>query len=85
MASLSTLPSPSATAALSPPHPFTLAGKICLVTGGSKGIGLAVAKLFAELGAETIIICGRNQDALAAAAKEIEGAGTTGRTNVRRL
>jgi len=40
-----------------------LDGKIALVTGGSKGIGFATAKLFAEEGAQ-VIITGRDQDGL---------------------
>lgn len=45
-------------------------GKVALVTGGSRGIGLACAKLFAGQGAQ-VIICSRNEDAVQAAAKEI--------------
>jgi NAD(P)-dependent dehydrogenase (short-subunit alcohol dehydrogenase family) len=38
-----------------------LKGKSVLVTGGSKGIGLAVAELFADEGAD-VAICARNAD-----------------------
>lgn len=44
------------------------------VTGGSSGIGLAVAHKLAEAGAATII-CGRDEDKLAAAKKEINARG----------
>jgi uncharacterized oxidoreductase len=46
-----------------------LQGNTILITGGSKGIGLAFAKRFAADGNE-VIITGRNADQLAAAAKE---------------
>jgi len=47
-----------------------LTGKTVLVTGGSKGIGLATAKVFAAEGAN-IIIVSRDQQKLVGAAEEI--------------
>ena len=49
---------------------FKLDGKIALVTGGSKGLGLAMAKALAGAGAD-IILNSRNQDEAAAAANEV--------------
>jgi len=47
-----------------------LAGKQVLVTGGSKGIGLALAHAFAAEGA-SIVICARDKTALGKAAGEL--------------
>lgn len=46
--------------------------KVALVTGGSRGIGMACARLLAERGAQ-VVICGRNADSLNRAAGEIGG------------
>ena len=45
---------------------ISLAGRSAIVTGGSKGIGLAVATQFAASGAEVVIV-GRGREALDAA------------------
>lgn len=46
--------------------------KIALVTGGSRGIGMACARLLAERGAQ-VVICGRDADCLNRAVNEIGG------------
>ena len=53
---------------------FDLAGKVALVTGGSKGLGKAMARGFAEAGAD-VVISSRHEDEFRAAADEIR-AGT---------
>ncbi|HVU89264.1 MAG TPA: SDR family NAD(P)-dependent oxidoreductase [Pirellulales bacterium] len=56
---------------------FDLSGRVALVTGGSKGLGKAMARGFAEAGAD-VIISSRHENELRAALDEI-GQGTTGR------
>jgi NAD(P)-dependent dehydrogenase (short-subunit alcohol dehydrogenase family) len=51
-----------------------LKGKSVLVTGGSKGIGLAIAELFAGEGAN-VAICARNTDDVAKAVKSLRAKG----------
>lgn len=52
-----------------------LSGNVALVTGGSRGIGRAIAHRLAALGA-SVTICGRNRTALEESAREIEKLGT---------
>ncbi|OLT12224.1 oxidoreductase [Actinomadura sp. CNU-125] len=52
-------------------------GKVALITGGTSGMGLAVARRLLEEGAR-VVITGRDQGRLDAAAKELDGAGPDG-------
>jgi len=56
---------------------FDLKGRTALVTGGSKGLGQAIAWAFAEAGA-AVMICSRHEEELRRTADEIEQ-GTGGR------
>jgi len=49
---------------------FGLSGKVALVTGGSRGIGYAIARQLADEGA-SVSICGRNEEAAHRAAVSI--------------
>lgn len=55
-----------------------LSGKTALVTGGSRGIGRAIAIRLAEQGADVCISFKGNTDAAAAAVTEIEALGRSG-------
>jgi 3-oxoacyl-[acyl-carrier protein] reductase len=52
-----------------------LAGKVAVVTGGSRSIGAAIAKRLAADGASVAITYTKGADAAASVVKEIEGAG----------
>jgi len=53
---------------------FRLDGRRCLVTGGSRGFGRAIALAVAEAGAD-VILAARDPDALAKAAEEVRERG----------
>lgn len=57
-------------------HPFTLAGRHAVVTGGASGIGLATAHAFADAGAHvTILDIAADQASEAAASLSLRGRG----------
>jgi NAD(P)-dependent dehydrogenase (short-subunit alcohol dehydrogenase family) len=51
--------------------------RICVVTGGTQGLGEAIARLFAARGAAGVVICGRNTDRGEKVRHVLEGLGTT--------
>src|ERR1700678_4495068 len=55
--------------------PAHLSGKVAIVTGGTQGLGEAIARLFGERGAAGLVICGRNAKSGERVASEISAAG----------
>ena len=51
------------------------AGKVAVVTGGTQGLGEAIARLFAERGAAGLVICGRNKERGKAVADDLSQGG----------
>ena len=60
-----------------------LTGKVAIVTGGSRGLGLAAAKALIAEGAH-VVICARGEEQLQKSAKEIQAAAVAGRTRRQR-
>lgn len=50
---------------------FSMQGKICVITGGYRGLGAFMAQGFLEAGAKRVYITGRKADACLAAAEEL--------------
>ena len=51
---------------------FNLEDKVFVVTGGSRGIGLAIARILLDQNAN-VVICGRKQEGLDEAGRELNG------------
>lgn len=47
---------------MSYPNPIDFAGRVAIVTGGTKGIGFVIAEHLLQAGA-TVVVCGRNEPA----------------------
>lgn len=59
---------------------FSLDGRVALITGASRGLGLAMAEGLAEAGA-VVSLNGRNLDTLEAAARTLRGSGLRAETS----
>jgi len=68
---------PGTTASTSTPNPFSLAGEVALVTGGSRGIGRACALALAAAGADVVVSYVSNPERAEESCEAIRRAGGT--------
>jgi NAD(P)-dependent dehydrogenase (short-subunit alcohol dehydrogenase family) len=54
-----------------PSNLFSMQGRVAVITGGTQGLGEAVARLFVTRGTAGIVICGRNAEKGRAVAQEL--------------
>lgn len=55
-----------------------LTGRTALITGGTQGLGLQIARDYLAAGVAGVYVCGRNPDALQGALRELRGAAGPG-------
>ncbi len=63
---------------MTPMPSFSLSGRTALITGAGRGIGKAIADVYAQAGAE-VVLCARSMDEIAAVEAELTGAGLKAR------
>jgi NAD(P)-dependent dehydrogenase (short-subunit alcohol dehydrogenase family) len=56
----------------------TLDGRIALITGGTRGLGLEIARAYVDAGVAGLCVCGRNDDAVERAATDLGERAATG-------
>lgn len=72
MANLTHIVHTSPYAAISPSLPsLSQSGKTVFITGGSAGIGYAIARAFMQANASTIVICGRRSEIVSSAVSKL--------------
>ncbi|WP_342619919.1 SDR family oxidoreductase [Rhodoferax sp. GW822-FHT02A01] len=64
------------TSSIAAAAPASLQGKVAIVTGGTQGLGAAIAQVFAQRQAKGVVICGRNQSKGEAQAAQLHSLGT---------
>ena len=60
---------------MTPSHTISLEGKVAFVSGASKGIGVAIAEVLANAGAD-LVLTGRDEQGLAQTAEPARAAGS---------